>query len=109
MEWICLGNLSNINYFTLGGVYLLVHRGKYDRVIYIGTSSNIADRCWQHYKAFLGGHRTIWCVTCDDDVYTLMSTWELRNHIVYFRKLARENKVWASTTIIAGHMSAAQE
>jgi len=99
MRWIDLGPISNCNYSTPGGVYLLVHRGKYNRVIYVGTSSYIAERCRQHYIGFLSGHRTIWRVTSDDDVYAFMSSWGLRNYITYFRKLARAKKLWASTTL----------
>ena len=77
MEWKYCGNITKSTGTPFGGVYLIVHEGLHNRVVYVGTSNHIGRRMDQHYVGYITGHRTIWRVKKDQDVYTLMSSWQL--------------------------------
>lgn len=99
MRWIYLGGMKRAMNHNFGGVYLLVHEGFLNRVVYVGVSEFIGRRIFQHYQGFLRGNRSAWKVTDSEDLYFLMSSVGTKNYIKYFRGLALQGKVWASTTL----------
>lgn len=99
MNWRFLGSIHDARNSGCSGVYMIVHRGKYDRVVYVGVSINVGRRISEHYEGYLRGNRTIYNVDKDEDVYSLMSVFFVRNHIKHYIQLAKESKIWASTTI----------
>lgn len=99
MEWRYLGALRDAKTSGCSGVYLIVHRGIFDRVVYVGVSNNIGRRITEHYEGYLRGNRTIYNAGIHDDVYTFMSTLGIYNHIKFYQKLAHNYNIWASTTI----------
>lgn len=99
MNWINFGKITTCPPSTFGGVYLLVHKGSYDRVIYVGTSSNIGRRACQHLLGYLRGNRTVWQVSQADDIYARMCGLHISNFIKYAKDLADQNLLWGATTI----------
>jgi hypothetical protein len=99
LTWIRLGKLSALEGSDQGGVYLLVHEGKFNRVLYVGTTSNFSQRFANHLEGYLRGNRSIWKVTAKDDIYCLMTAWHLRDHVKYFKRLAERDMLWGTMTI----------
>jgi len=99
MEWRFLGSISDARKSGCSGVYLIVHKGTYNRVVYVGVSCNVGRRINEHYEGYLRGNRTIYNAGNNDDVYRLMSTYQIRNHTRYYQALAKDYKIWASTTL----------
>jgi len=99
MEWRYLGKLIDAFGCNFGGVYLIVHEGFYNRVVYVGTTNCIGRRMQQHFEGYLRGNRTIWKISKQEDAYSLMASFEIRDYVSYFRKLAEKDYIWASTTI----------
>ncbi len=99
LTWHCLGTIEQAQQSTLAGVYMLVHQGCYKRIVYVGTSNCIGRRMQQHYAGFLAGRRSIWKVTKEHDIYSLMSAYGIHNYINYYKQLAAQDKVWAATTL----------
>ncbi|EAB3943174.1 GIY-YIG nuclease family protein [Salmonella enterica] len=99
MEWRFLGSLSDAGRAGCSGVYLIVHQGLFNRVVYVGVSCNVGRRINEHYEGYLRGNRTIYNAGHNDDVYRLMSTYKIRNHIKYYQSLARDYEIWGSTTL----------
>ncbi|EFT2516883.1 GIY-YIG nuclease family protein, partial [Salmonella enterica] len=64
-----------------------------------GVSCNVGRRINEHYEGYLRGNRTIYNAGHNDDVYRLMSTYKIRNHIKYYQSLARDYEIWGSTTL----------
>ncbi|EHD3299462.1 GIY-YIG nuclease family protein [Salmonella enterica subsp. enterica serovar Oranienburg] len=99
MEWRFLGSLLDARRAGCSGVYLIVHQGLFNRVVYVGVSCNVGRRINEHYEGYLRGNRTIYNAGHNDDVYRLMSTYKIRNHIKYYQSLARDYEIWGSTTL----------
>lgn len=99
MEWRFLGSISEARKSGCSGVYLIVHQGIFNRVVYVGVSCNVGRRINEHYEGYRRGNRTIYNAGHNDDVYSLMSTYKIRNHIKYYQSLAKEYKIWGSTTL----------
>ncbi|OUS09094.1 hypothetical protein A9Q81_00110 [Gammaproteobacteria bacterium 42_54_T18] len=77
----------------------MTHHGAENRAVYVGTTSCFGRRIEQHYYGYIRGNRTIWKVSGDEDVYTLMTAFNLRNYVRHFQQLAKQNRIWASTTL----------
>lgn len=73
MEWRFLGSLSEARKSGCSGVYLIVHKGLFSRVVYVGVSCNVGRRITEHYDGYLRGNRTIYDAGHDEDVYRFMS------------------------------------
>jgi predicted GIY-YIG superfamily endonuclease len=99
MEWRFLGSISDARKSGCSGVYLIVHQGLFNRVVYVGVSCNVGRRIKEHYEGYLRGNRTIYNAGHNNDVYRFMSTYKIRNHTKYYQSLAKDYKVWASTTL----------
>jgi len=99
MEWVCLGHLTDALNVAFGGVYLIVHEGLFNRVVYVGTTNCIGRRMQQHLEGYLRGNRTIWKITKKEDVYSLMTSFEINDYVSHFRRLAEKDYIWASTTL----------
>ncbi|MDZ7204358.1 GIY-YIG nuclease family protein, partial [Escherichia coli] len=80
-------------------VYLIVHKGLFSRVVYVGVSCNVGRRITEHYDGYLRGNRTIYDAGHDEDVYRFMSAYKIHNHTKYYQALANDYKIWASTTM----------
>ena len=68
MKWRFLGSLSEARKSGCSGVYLIVHQGVFDRVVYVGVSNNVGRRISEHYEGYLRGNRTIYNAGQNDDV-----------------------------------------
>ncbi len=101
MEWRYLGKLNEARNSGCSGVYLIVHEGRYKRIVYVGVSVNIGRRIAEHYEGYLRGNRSIYDAGSDIDVYKYMSSYKVCNHIQHYKSLAAHYKIWASTTINA--------
>jgi len=99
MNWRCLGSISDARNSGCSGVYLIVHQGAFERVVYVGVSNNIGRRISEHYEGYLRGNRTIYNAGGNDDVYSFMSAYNIRNHTKYYQELANKHHIWASTTV----------
>lgn len=99
MEWRFLGSISDARKSGCSGVYLIVHQGLFNRVVYVGVSCNVGRRINEHYEGYLRGNRTIYNAGHNDDVYRFMSTYKIHNHTKYYQSLAGDYKIWASTTL----------
>ncbi|EMW0566128.1 GIY-YIG nuclease family protein [Vibrio parahaemolyticus] len=99
MKWRFLGSLSEARKSGCSGVYLIVHQGVFDRVVYVGVSNNVGRRISEHYEGYLRGNRTIYNAGQNDDVYKYMSAYKIRNHTKHYQELANQHKIWASTTV----------
>jgi len=99
MKWKDLGSLEQAKNSGCSGVYLIVHNGKLNRVVYVGVSVNVGRRINEHYEGYLRGNRTICHVQADQDIYSLLSAHNIRNHIKEYQRLAKNMKIWGSTTI----------
>ena len=99
MEWRFLGSISDARKSGCSGVYLIVHQGGFNRVVYVGVSCNVGRRIDEHYEGYLRGNRTIYNAGHNDDVYRFMSTYKIRNHIKYYQSLAKDYEIWGSTTL----------
>ncbi|QAR46622.1 GIY-YIG nuclease family protein [Kosakonia cowanii] len=99
MEWRFLGSILDARKSGCSGVYLIVHQGLFNRVVYVGVSCNVGRRISEHYEGYLRGNRTIYNAGRDDDVYRFMSTYKIRNHTRYYQSLAKDYKIWGSTTL----------
>ncbi|MGL9552525.1 GIY-YIG nuclease family protein [Pectobacterium sp. S5] len=99
MEWRFLGSISDARKSGCSGVYLIVHQGIFNRVVYVGVSCNVGRRINEHFEGYLRGNRTIYNAGHNDDVYRLMSTYKIRNHIKYYQSLAKNYEIWGSTTL----------
>ncbi|MGP9434529.1 GIY-YIG nuclease family protein [Ewingella sp. AOP8-B2-18] len=99
MEWRFLGSISDARKSGCSGVYLIVHQGILNRVVYVGVSCNVGRRINEHYEGYRRGNRTIYNAGHNDDVYRLMSTYKIRNHIKHYQSLAKNNEIWGSTTL----------
>ncbi|MCQ8859933.1 GIY-YIG nuclease family protein [Plesiomonas shigelloides] len=99
MNWRFLGSLAEARKSGCSGVYLIVHQGVFERVVYVGVSNNVGRRISEHYESYLRGNRAIYNAGHNDDVYKFMSAYKIHNHIKYYQELANQYKIWASTTI----------
>ncbi len=99
MEWRFLGSISDARKSGCSGVYLIVHQGIFNRVVYVGVSCNVGRRINEHYEGYLRGNRTIYNAGHNDDVYRFMSTYKICNHTKHYQSLAKYYKIWASTTL----------
>ncbi|WP_419245966.1 GIY-YIG nuclease family protein [Serratia sp. NFX21] len=99
MEWRFLGSISDARKSGCSGVYLIVHQGLFNRVVYVGVSCNVGRRINEHFEGYLRGNRTIYNAGHNDDVYRFMSSYKIHNHIKYYKSLAKDYKIWASTTV----------
>ncbi len=99
MEWRFLGSISEAGKSGCSGVYLIVHKGLFNRVVYVGVSCNVGRRINEHYDGYLRGNRTIYDAGHDDDVYRFMSAYKIHNHTKHYQALAKDYKIWASTTL----------
>jgi len=99
MEWRFLGSILDARRSGCSGVYLIVHQGLFNRVVYVGVSCNVGRRINEHYEGYLRGNRTIYNAGHNDDVYRFMSAYKIRNHTKYYQFLAKDYKIWASTTL----------
>ncbi len=99
MNWRFLGSLTEARKSGCSGVYLIVHQGTFERVVYVGVSNNVGRRISEHYEGYLRGNRTIYNAGCSDDVYKFMSVYKIHNHTKHYQELASQHKIWASTTI----------
>ncbi|MDU4841398.1 MAG: GIY-YIG nuclease family protein [Leclercia adecarboxylata] len=99
MQWRFLGSISEARMSGCSGVYLIVHQGLFNRVVYVGVSCNVGRRINEHYEGYLRGNRTIYNAGHDDDVYRFMSAYKIHNHTKYYQSLAKDYKIWASTTV----------
>lgn len=99
MEWRFLGSILDARRSGCSGVYLIVHQGLFNRVVYVGVSCNVGRRINEHYEGYLRGNRTIYNAGRDDDVYRFMSTYKIHNHIRHYQSLAKDCKIWGSTTL----------
>ncbi|HFV7132458.1 TPA: GIY-YIG nuclease family protein, partial [Escherichia coli] len=52
MEWRFLGSLSEARKSGCSGVYLIVHKGLFSRVVYVGVSCNVGRRITEHYDGY---------------------------------------------------------
>ncbi|SDH83298.1 GIY-YIG nuclease family protein [Desulfosporosinus hippei] len=100
LKWISGGSLIKHKYVNGPGVYLLVHSGSVNRIIYVGTTINFENRWFEHAEGMKRGNRAIWRVRPDQDIYELMSHRGSKDYFKYYRKLALENKLWASTNVL---------
>ncbi|THB83568.1 GIY-YIG nuclease family protein [Pantoea allii] len=99
MEWRFLGSILEARKSGCSGVYLIVHKGLFNRVVYVGVSCNVGRRINEHYEGYMRGNRTIYDAGHDDDVYRFMSAYKIHNHTKYYQALAKKNKIWAYTTL----------
>lgn len=99
MNWRFLGSLAEARKSGCSGVYLIVHQGVFERVVYVGVSNNVGRIISEHYESYLRGNRAIYNAGHNDDVYKFMSAYKIHNHIKYYQELANQYKIWASTTI----------
>lgn len=99
MNWRFLGSLAEARKSGCSGVYLIVHQGVFERVVYVGVSNNVGRRISEHYESYLRGNRAIYNAGHNDDVYKFMSAYKIHNHIKHYQELANQYKIWASTTI----------
>lgn len=83
-----------------GGVYLLVYNGIRNRIIYVGTTINFENRWYEHSEGMRRGNRPVWRVKPTEDIYELISHKGFGNHFNYYHKLANDNLLWASTTLL---------
>lgn len=101
MDWRYLGSISDAKKCGCSGVYLIVHKGKFDRVVYVGVSNNVGRRITEHYNEYLRGNRTIYNAGYHDDVYKFMSSYKVHNHITHYKNLAANYNLWGCTTLYA--------
>lgn len=99
LSWRHLGSMESFLYSDHGGVYCFVYRGKFNRVIYVGTTSHFGRRLQQHHDGYKRGNRTVWRINDGDDIYGLMSSVGIRDYVKYFKKQAKQGNIWASTTL----------
>jgi len=99
MEWRYLGDILEAKNSGCSGVYLIVHKGKFDRTVYVGVSNNVGRRISEHYEGYMRGNRTIYNAGKNEDVYRFMSALNIRNHTTHYQNLASQFKIWASTTV----------
>ncbi|MCU6500031.1 GIY-YIG nuclease family protein [Rugamonas sp. A1-17] len=99
LNWARLGRLGALEGTDRGGVYLLVHEGKFNRVIYVGTTGNFAQRFATHLEGYLSGYRSIWKAQANEDIYALMTSWHLKNQLKYYQTLAQRGALWGTTTL----------
>ncbi|KPV93657.1 hypothetical protein AN214_04303 [Pseudoalteromonas sp. P1-9] len=99
MQWKYLGHISEAVKSGCSGVYIITHKGLHSRVVYVGVSINVGRRVSEHYAGYLRGNRTIYNAGKNDDVYRLMSTYKIYNNINFYKKLANNFDIWASTSI----------
>lgn len=99
MEWRFLGSISETRKSGCSGVYLIVHQGAFNRVVYVGVSNNVGRRINEHYEGYMRGNRTIYNAGHNDDVYRFMSAYKIRNHINHYKSLANNYEIWGSTTL----------
>lgn len=100
LKWTFGGNLIKQRYVNGPGVYLLVHTSSVNRIIYVGTTNNFENRWFEHAEGMKRGNRAIWRVRPDQDIYELMSHRSSKDYFKYYRKLALENNLWASTNVL---------
>ncbi len=101
-DWEYHGTLDNISSTNNKGVYLLVHRGVPNRIIYVGTTNCFNRRLKQHKHGLLEGNRPVWRIGADEDIYELMSYQGVGGRasmFKYYASLAKKGKLWASTTL----------
>lgn len=99
MKWRDLGSIEKAKQSGCSGVYLIVHNGKFNRVVYVGVSINVGRRIREHYDGYLRGNRTICNIQKNQDIYSLLSAHKIRNHIKEYQALAKNMKIWGSTTL----------
>ena len=99
MEWRFLGSISDARKSGCSGVYLIVHQGLFNRVVYVGVSCNVGRRISEHYEGYLRGNRTIYNAGQNEDVYRFMSVYKIHNHTKYYQAMAKDYKIWASTAL----------
>lgn len=100
LKWTYAGRLNNFKYVDGGGVYLFVYKGSFNRIIYVGTTYNFERRWYEHFVGMQRGNRAVWKVEDGQDIYELMSFSGKQDHFKYYRNLALDLKLWASTSII---------
>lgn len=99
MNWRYLGSIFDARKSGCSGVYLIVHQGAFERVVYVGVSNNIGRRISEHHEGYLRGNRTIYNAGSNDDVYSFMSACNIHNHTKHYQELANNHQIWASTTV----------
>lgn len=105
-DWNYHGTLDDICSNNGKGVYILVHRGKPNRLIYVGTTNCFNRRLEQHRQGMLCGNRSVWRLNEDEDIYELMSHQGISDlgKYKYYVSLAKKGKLWASTTLDKGEI-----
>lgn len=100
-DWEYNGTLDNLFSNNRKGVYLLIHRGRPSRIIYVGTTNNFSRRLEQHRQGMINGNRSIWRLKEDEDIYELMSYQGMseKSKYKYYARLAKNGILWASTTL----------
>lgn len=103
-RWEYYGTLNKLHPCDKIGVYLIVHGGNVNRIIYVGTTVNGNKRLNEHRIGTLNGKRTIWRVGSveNHDIYNLMSHEHMDQSGLmykYYYRLAKNGKLWATTTI----------
>nr|WP_246875721.1 GIY-YIG nuclease family protein [Pantoea ananatis] len=53
MEWRFLGSILEARKSGCSGVYLIVHKGLFNRVVYVGVSCNVGRRINEHYEGYM--------------------------------------------------------
>ncbi len=76
LAWVRSGTLSNLETCFDRGVYIFVHHGVKNRIIYVGTAASLdgfTGRWCEHLKLFNIGGRAMWRPDKEEDVYNLMA------------------------------------
>jgi hypothetical protein len=100
LKWIYGGTMSRPKLLIGGGVYVLVHHGINERIIYVGTTTSFERRWTEHIEGMRRGNRTVWRLGGREDIYDLMSSQGSKDSYKYYRKMALNHKLWASTAIL---------
>lgn len=98
-EWKNYSSIFDAVGCMSSGVYIIIHKGKQSRVVYVGVSNNIGRRMQQHIDAYLEGNHNIYNAGKDDDVYDWMSMFSSNNPWKEYKENAEKRLVWASTTL----------
>lgn len=80
--------------------YIYWYMGVKQRIVYVGTTVNFEQRWFEHAESMKRGNRTIWKVNPHQDIYELMSAKGYKDHFKYYKRLANEKLLWASTSVL---------
>ncbi len=100
LKWIYGGTMLKPKIVVGGGVYVLIHHGFKERIIYVGTTTNFERRWTEHIESMRRGNRTVWRLDNNEDIYDLISSQGSRDYYKYYRELALNHKLWASTSVL---------